>query len=116
LPHYYRQADVCCLLSVHDGFGLVIAQAMAMGLPVVASANTGAAEMIVDGVHGFIVPARDPAAAAARLQQLADSSDLRHSMGRRARERVTHGFGWADYGTRARAHYARITQPHRGGE
>jgi glycosyltransferase involved in cell wall biosynthesis len=105
LPQWYREADVFCLLSVQDGFGLVIAQAMAMGLPVIASANTGGRELIDDGVHGFIVPARDPAAAAARLQQLADAPDLRREMGRRARARVTAGFGWTDYGERAASIY-----------
>jgi glycosyltransferase involved in cell wall biosynthesis len=108
LPMWYREADVFCLLSVQEGLALVLAQAMAMGLPVIATPNTGAEELIEDGVHGFIVPARDPAAAAARLRQLAESPELRREMGARARARIAEGFGWADYGLRARAHYARI--------
>jgi glycosyltransferase involved in cell wall biosynthesis len=109
LPHWYRQADVFCLLSIEEGLALVTLQAMAMGLPVIATPNTGAEELIEDGVHGFIVPARDPGAAAARLQQLADDPDLRREMGNRARARIVEGFDWAHYGDRARAHYARIT-------
>jgi glycosyltransferase involved in cell wall biosynthesis len=108
LPLWYRQADVFCLLSVEEGLALVLAQAMAMGLPVIATPNTGAGELIEDGVHGFIVPARDPAAAAARLRQLAESPELRREMGARARARVADGFDWAHYGARARAHYLRI--------
>jgi glycosyltransferase involved in cell wall biosynthesis len=108
LPKWYLAADVFCLLSVQDGFGLVIVQAMAMGLPVIATSNTGAAELIEDGVTGFIVPPRDPAATAARLQQLADAPALRHEMGARARARVSEAFDWAHYGARARAHYSRI--------
>jgi glycosyltransferase involved in cell wall biosynthesis len=111
LPRWYRQADVFCLLSVQDGFGLVIAQAMAMGLPVIASAHTGAAELIEDGIQGFIVPARDPFAAAARLQQLADAPDLGREMGERARARIAEGFAWAHYGARAREQYRRIATP-----
>ena len=101
LPRWYREADVFCLLSVHDGLALVLAQAMAMGLPVIATANTGAEELIEDGVQGFIVPARDPAAAAARLRQLAECPELRRDMGRRARARIMAGFSWTDYGDRA---------------
>jgi hypothetical protein len=108
LPGYYRSADVFCLLSVEEGLALVIAQAMAMGLPVIATPNTGAEELIQDGVTGFIVPARDPGAAADRLRQLAADRELRHEMGRRARARVANGFSWTDYGVRARAIYTRI--------
>jgi glycosyltransferase involved in cell wall biosynthesis len=108
LPRWYRAADVFCLLSVQEGLALVLAQAMAMGLPVIATANTGAEELIEDGVHGFIVPPRDPAAAAGRLRQLAEAPELRREMGARARARIADGFDWAHYGARARAHYARI--------
>jgi glycosyltransferase involved in cell wall biosynthesis len=108
LPRWYGDADVFCLLSVEEGLALVIAQAMAMGLPVVATPNSGAEELIEDGVTGFIVPARDPAAAAARLHELAGAPELRREIGWRARARVADGFGWAHYGERARANYARI--------
>jgi len=108
LPHWYRQADVFCLLSIEEGLALVLAQAMAMGLPVIATANTGAEELIQDGVEGFIVPPRDPAAAAARLRQLAEAPELRLEMGRRGRARVMAGFRWADYGDRAVSLYRKI--------
>jgi glycosyltransferase involved in cell wall biosynthesis len=110
LPRLYREADVFCLLSVEEGLALVLAQAMAMGLPVIATANTGAEELIRDGVHGFIIPARDPAAAAARLRQLAEAPELRREMGARSSARIAEGFDWAHYGARARAHYARIVE------
>jgi hypothetical protein len=116
LPRWYQDADVFCLLSVEEGLALVMAQAMAMGLPVIATPNTGAEELIEDGVHGFIVPARDPAAAAARLQQLADDPALRREMGERARARISERFDWTDYGDRARAHYVRIMSQCRQGE
>jgi len=112
LPDHYRRADVFCLLSIQDGLALVVAQAMAMGLPVIATPNSGAEELITDGENGFIVPARDPAAAAARLRLLAGDPARRREIGLRARARVATGFDWAHYGARARAHYARIA--HRG--
>ncbi len=108
LPRYYAQADVFCLLSLEEGLALVLAQAMASGLPVVATANTGAEELITDGMEGFLVPVRDPEAVAERLRFLASNKELRCEMGRRARAKVEKGFSWADYGERAAAAYRRI--------
>ena len=108
LPEYYRDSDVFCLLSIQDGLALVVAQAMAMGLPVIATPNTGAEELIDDGETGFIVPARDPGAVASRLRELAQNPELRKRIGQRARARVASGFGWAHYGARTRAHYHRV--------
>jgi len=110
LPQHYRRADVFCLLSIQDGLALVVAQAMAMGLPVIATPNTGAEELIDDGENGFIVPARDPLAVADRLRRLAHDPALGREIGRRARARVAAGFDWAHYGERARAHYARVAR------
>lgn len=112
LPRRYRDADVFCLLSLEEGLALVVAQAMAMALPVVVTENTGAAELVTDGVEGFIIPARDTAMAADRLRLLAADPALRCTMGTRARERVTAGFSWNDYGDRARAVYRRIVAAH----
>ncbi len=108
LPSFYAGADVFCLLSVQDGFAMTVTQAMAMGLPVITSSNVGAAELITDGVEGFVVPPRDPVAVADRLQRLADDASLRLEMGQRARLKVAQGFSWSDYGARARNAYTSI--------
>ena len=52
-----QRASVFVLASVHDGFGLVLAQAMACGLPVIATEATGIRELITDGVEGIVVSA-----------------------------------------------------------
>lgn len=106
LPRYYANADVFCLLSVQEGLALVLAQAMAMGLPVIGTPNTGIEELVTDGVEGFVVPVRDPDAAAARLAELAADRERGREMGRKARERVGAGFSWAAYGARAAKMYA----------
>jgi glycosyltransferase involved in cell wall biosynthesis len=108
LPSFYAAADVFCLLSIEEGLALVILQAMAMGLPVIATRNTGVEEIITDGVEGFIVEARDSSTVAERLQWLADHEDQRLEMGLRARAKVAEGFSWADYGARARSAYQSI--------
>jgi glycosyltransferase involved in cell wall biosynthesis len=110
LPRWYLEADVFCLLSIEEGLPLVLLQAMAMGLPVIATPNTGAEDLIQDGVDGFIVPPRDPEAVARRLQQLADAPELRCQMGARARVRVAEEFSWSDYGKRAGAIYKTLTR------
>jgi glycosyltransferase involved in cell wall biosynthesis len=108
LPRYYAQADVFCLLSLQEGLALVLAQAMAMGLPIIATPNTGAADLITDGVEGFLVPVRNPDVVVQRLRWLAENPEMRREMGRRARAKVESGFSWADYGVRAAAAYCRL--------
>jgi glycosyltransferase involved in cell wall biosynthesis len=88
------------LPSIEDGFGLVLSEAMACGCPLIASTNTGGEDLFTDGVEGFLVPIRDPAAITARLQQLADSPALRQQMSSAALAKVQSLGGWADYGDR----------------
>ena len=101
LPHaqileQMRQHDVLLLPSVFEGFALVIHEALSQGLPVIATANTGACESVRDGVEGFIVPIRDSQAIASCLQGLVDNRErlaaMRRSCLRRAAERSWHGY------------------------
>ena len=62
LHRYYSQGSVLVLPSLVEGLAGVMAQAMACGLPVIATPNTGAADLYTHGVEGFIVPPRDVAA------------------------------------------------------
>ena len=98
LRQHYSQASVFVLPSIQEGFGMVIGEAMACGCPVIASTNTGASELITDGVEGFIVPIRTPGLIADRLQQLADQPELRERMGAAALARVQQLGGWDSYG------------------
>ena len=97
LADYMSAARLLVLPSVEDGFGLVMAEAMACGCPVLASMNTGAENLFEDGQQGFIVEARDVAALAERMQRLADEPALALEMGRTARARIDHIGGWSDY-------------------
>jgi len=98
LRRHYSQASVFVLPSIEEGLGMVIGEAMACGCPVIATTNTGASELITDGVEGFIVPIRSPEVIADRLQQLSDQPDLREQMGQAALARVQQLGGWDDYG------------------
>jgi glycosyltransferase involved in cell wall biosynthesis len=69
-----------------------ILEAMAAGLPVVASAVGGIPEIVVDGETGLIVPPRDPDALAAALRRLLDDPELRRRMGDAGRARAEEHF------------------------
>lgn len=68
-----------------DGMPTAITEALAYGLPVVATHITGIPQQVKDGVNGFLVEERDPEAFAARLRQLLDSPEMRLRMGREGR-------------------------------
>ncbi|WP_263380244.1 glycosyltransferase family 4 protein [Granulicella paludicola] len=93
-------SDVLVLPSIEDGFGLVMAEAMACGCAIISSTNTGGSDLYTDGVEGYIVPIRDPKALADRLQQLVENRDLLARMRRAAKAKVAQIGGWSDYGDR----------------
>jgi glycosyltransferase involved in cell wall biosynthesis len=77
----YDEASVLVFPTLCDGFGMVVAEALAHGVPVITTSNAGAADLIVDGRNGFVVPPGDPAALAERMQWCldhpADIADMR---------------------------------------
>ncbi len=102
------RSHVLVLPSVEDGFGLVMAQAMACGCPVIASLNTGAEDLFADGREGFHVPAASAEHLLERLQQLADQPDVRRCMAQAARLKVETLNGWAQYGEAASLLFQRL--------
>jgi starch synthase len=96
MPDVFRSADVVVMPSLAESFGLVVLEAMACGVPVIASECSLAPDVIREGTDGFIVPARDASAIAERLRTLAADPDLRERVGRSARARAE-GFGWERY-------------------
>ncbi len=83
---WYAAADSFVLPSLYDPFPNAALEAMACGLPVVTTPQCGTAELIVEGVNGFVVEALAVDALADRLARL--DVLTAHEMGRRARERV----------------------------
>lgn len=88
--------DVFAMTSRREGMCNAILEAMATGLPVVATAVGGNPEMITDGRHGRLVPPGDQAALVGALADLTCSPDIRREMGIRARHRVFRSFSLAD--------------------
>jgi glycosyltransferase involved in cell wall biosynthesis len=85
LPQIYAEADAFAFTTLADPFGIVVLEAAAAGLPLIASPFAGATEELVqDGIQGFVVDPRDTAALAAAIVRLAASPELRAEMGRAA--------------------------------
>ena len=99
LAERYRSAHVFVLPTLIEGMPLVVLEAMACGLPVIVTAN-GPADIVRDGIDGFIVPERDDEAIAERLDHLHRHPELRREMGRQAALRAL-DFSWDAYAERA---------------
>jgi glycosyltransferase involved in cell wall biosynthesis len=106
LPEYIRQCDVGVQPSLEEGLSMVIPQIMGCGIPVIASTHSGGSNIIFDGVNGFIVPIRDPAAIAKKIEFLFFQPDSLKLMKEKAGSSVRTGFTWNDYGDR----YARFLE------
>jgi glycosyltransferase involved in cell wall biosynthesis len=90
---FYGGIDVLVLASRHDeGFGLVVAEAGERGIPVIATRSGGAAEIVVDGETGILVPKQDPSALGSAMARLGSDGDLRIAMGGVARDRICRHF------------------------
>jgi glycosyltransferase involved in cell wall biosynthesis len=98
LREIYRGAQVfalpCQVMADgdRDGFPNVLAEAMAMGVPVVSTNISGIPEMITDGVHGLLVPPRNPQALADALRQVMSNSALHAALAHAARQRICERF------------------------
>ena len=88
--------DVFVFPSLFEGFGLVLMEALAMGLPVITTSHTAGPDLIHEGVEGFIVPIRDSTAIAERLELLHREPARRAEMSQQARRRARE-FSWAGY-------------------
>lgn len=89
LPEHFAAASIFVFPSRHDGWGVVISEACAAGLPVVTTRQTGAAyDLVEDGRSGFIAERDDPDTFVDRLLPLIDDEDLRQRYGRRSQELV----------------------------
>jgi len=106
LYHYYSQASVFVIASIEEGLAMVMAQAMACGLPVIATTNTGAEDLFTDGVEGFIVPIRNPEAIREKVLYLYENPEVREQMSQAALRRVQAMGGWNEYGDQVAHAYA----------
>jgi glycosyltransferase involved in cell wall biosynthesis len=100
LPELYQSASVFVLPSLEDGFGMVALEAMASGCPVIVSSNAGAADMVSEGVNGFVFPSGDVEALTDCMERLYRDPSLAEKMGIEAAERARRANTWKQYGDR----------------
>jgi glycosyltransferase involved in cell wall biosynthesis len=93
IPTLMASLDVLALTSRTEGFPMVVLEAQALGVPVVATDAGGTAEALRDGRTGYLVPCGDSRALAARLAQLLLDAGLRRTIGREARRFALNTFG-----------------------
>ena len=103
----YQSASVCVLPTLEDGFGLVVLEAMACGVPVILTENTGAKDCVRRDIDGFILPPYQVEAVAETLSFCARHRDQLAQMGRQARQQAEQ-FSWTRYQDTLTAHLTRL--------
>lgn len=111
---YQSAADVVVMCSIWEGFGLVVAEALHLARPVVATAVGPVPTMVIDGVTGRLVPPSDPAALAAAITDLLADRDRAAEMGRAGAKLVAPHFDTDALVRRVEEVYELVTEePHR---
>lgn len=96
LPSIYRNSDFFVFPSTNDGFGLVVMEAMACGLPVICSSNAGASDLIENGVNGFVYTASDEKMLEKLIKRMQDDPEEAAQMGKCASKKVKK-YTWGRY-------------------
>jgi glycosyltransferase involved in cell wall biosynthesis len=95
LPRQYRQADICLVPTIaQDGLSITSVEAMASGIPVIASRIGGVPFTVTDRVTGLLCEPGDAADLASKIARLLDDPELRHKMGLAGRRRFEADFTW----------------------
>lgn len=108
LYKYYSQGSVFVMPSIEEGLSMVQLQAMACGLSLICTTNTGGEDVVEEGKTGFVIPIRDVEALKEKLLYLYKNPEICRQMGQSAKERVASGFTWDDYGDKMMKAYEKI--------
>jgi glycosyltransferase involved in cell wall biosynthesis len=114
IPHLLRECDLFLFPSTVEGQGVALIEAMAVGCACVASDIEALAQIITEGVDGWLVPVKDPAALAERVTALLADPEARARAGRTAAENVRHRFSAAIAAERLTAVYQRVARASSG--
>jgi glycosyltransferase involved in cell wall biosynthesis len=108
LRWFYSQCSVFCIASIEEGLAMVQPQAMACGLPVIHTTNTGGEDIVRDGVDGFCIPIRDVQAIKEKILFFYENADKQSEMGTNALEQARTSLSWDDYGQKIIDSYQKI--------
>lgn len=107
---YLAVADIFCLPSYREGFGSVVVEAAAMGVPAVATRVVGLVDSVVENLTGLLVPPKDETALAEALQRLLEDAQLRQKLGGAAQARAYEWFDARDVNQRVLNEYTYLQQ------
>jgi len=113
-PPFYRTGDLFALSSNFDNSPNVVLEAMASGLPVVATDVVGVREFVTDGVGGAVVPPRNAPALAEALEKYLVTPDVARTAGVQNRLRATSEFSWRTSALRLLDVYHRVLSARQG--
>jgi glycosyltransferase involved in cell wall biosynthesis len=105
LVQLFAEAEIAIVPSLYEGFSLPAVEAMACGVPLVATTGGALPEVVGDDGAGLLVPPGDPDALAQAILRLCGDAQLRARMGRRGRERALARFTWRQAARRTNDHY-----------
>lgn len=108
LNDFYNRADIYVTCSIEEGLSMVQAQAMACGLPVICTTNTGGDEILDDGKSGFVLPIRKVEKLKEKLIYFYENRNMISIMGNNAYEKATHSLSWSNYGDKMSEFYNKI--------
>jgi glycosyltransferase involved in cell wall biosynthesis len=106
LHWFYSQCSVFCIASIEEGLAMVQPQAMACGLPIIHTTNTGGEDIVRDGIDGFCIPIRDVEAIEEKILFFYENPDNAVEMGKNALEQARTSLSWDDYGDKIHQAYA----------
>ena len=108
LNDYYNKADIYVTCSIEEGLSMVQAQAMACGLPVICTTNTGGEEILDDGKSGFVLPIRKVDKLKEKLIYFYENREMISIMGNNAYEKATRSLSWSNYGDKMSEFYNKV--------
>ncbi len=108
LYKYYSQGSIFVMPSIEEGLAMVQLQAMACGLPLVCTTNTGGEDLIREGKEGFVLPIRNVEALKEKILYFYKNQDIAFEMGQMAKRRIQENYTWEHYGKRAIENYKKI--------
>ena len=108
LSKYYSYSDLFITCSIEEGLSMVQLQAMACGLPVICTKNSGGEEIIKDGIDGYILPIRDMEELKRKILYLYENKSVCNQMGKMAQKKIINAFSWERYGKNVISTYDKL--------
>ena len=112
LKNFYNKAHLSIICSIEEGMAMVQAQAMASGVPLICTTNSGGAEIVDDNLNGFVCPIRNVEKLKEKILLLYRDRDMLNLFSENAYSKAQQYFSWDSYGDRVHNAYEQIIKKH----